>query len=175
MPRTAGRELAFKAFRRRAGEGLERFATWAVLAEQHGPHFPDWPAELQHPGSAQVGEFTALHADDIDFVCWLQWVLDEQLAADPGRRASRPGWGWASCTTWRSACTRAGPTPGRLQDTYAQGIAWGRRRIRTTRTGRTGASRRGGRTGWPTTAYAPYPGDGVAPSCGTPAASGSTT
>ena len=36
-----------------------------------------------------------------------------------------PGCGRASCTTSRSACTRRGPTPGRLRDVLARGVSVG--------------------------------------------------
>jgi 4-alpha-glucanotransferase len=124
VPRSAGRQLAFKAFRRRAGEGLERFAQWAVLSEQHGPHFPDWPAELQHPGSAEVGEFTALHGDDVDFVCWLQWVLDEQLAATQ-LASEQAGMGLGIMHDLAVGVHPYGADAWALKDTYAQGISVG--------------------------------------------------
>ena len=75
----------------------------------------------------------------------------------PAGAAAAPGWRWASCTTWRSGCTRTAPTPGALQGRLRpRASRSARRRTRTTRTARTGASRRGGRTGWPRPAYAPF-------------------
>ena len=62
VPRTPGREASFAAYRRREGSGLERFATWAALAEEHGPSFQDWPTELQTPESRAVAVFAAAHA-----------------------------------------------------------------------------------------------------------------
>ena len=62
------------------GRGLERFATWAALAEEHGPSIQDWPSELQDPESSAVALFAASNAAKIDFHCWLQWLMEEQLA-----------------------------------------------------------------------------------------------
>lgn len=80
VPRSAGRELAFAAFKRREGQALDRFAIWCVLAEKHGDDWRDWPAGLQHPDAAGVAAFAARHATAIDFHRWLQWQLDDQLA-----------------------------------------------------------------------------------------------
>lgn len=124
VPRSPGRQLAFSAYRRRAGEGLHRFAQWAVLSERHGPHFDEWPAELQHPTAAAVAEFTALHGHDLDFVCWLQWVLDEQLAA--GQTASeQAGMALGIMHDLAVGVHPYGADAWALRDTYAQGISVG--------------------------------------------------
>ena len=63
------------------GEGLERFATWCVLAETHGPMWDtDWPEGLRDPRSSSVAAVRRERAEEIDFVCWLQWVAQQQLA-----------------------------------------------------------------------------------------------
>jgi 4-alpha-glucanotransferase len=124
VPRSPGRQLAFQAFRRRAGEGLERFAQWAVLSERHGPHFDEWPTELQHPGSAQVAEFTALHGEEIDFVCWLQWVLDEQLASTQ-LAGEQAGMALGVMHDLAVGVHPYGADAWALRDTYAQGISVG--------------------------------------------------
>ena len=78
--RSAGRELAFQAYKRREGAALENFATWCALAEKHGGDWRRWPAELQRPGGPGVAEFVERHRPAVDFHCWLQWQLDDQLA-----------------------------------------------------------------------------------------------
>lgn len=80
VPRTAGRELAFAAFKNREGAALDDFATWCALAEKHGGDWRRWPPDLQHPASPAVAEFAARHPRAVDFHRWLQWQLDEQLA-----------------------------------------------------------------------------------------------
>jgi len=79
VPRSAGREVAYGAYRRREGPGLDDFATWCALAEVHGPTWHEWADELQHPRSPAVADFRAEHPDAVDFYRWLQWMLDEQL------------------------------------------------------------------------------------------------
>ena len=78
--RSAGRELAFQAYKRREGAALENFATWCALAEKHGGDWRGWPAELQRPSGQGVAEFVERHRRAVDFHCWLQWQLDDQLA-----------------------------------------------------------------------------------------------
>jgi 4-alpha-glucanotransferase len=77
--RSAGRELAYAAFRDREGHSLDDFATWCALAEKYGSDWHSWPKKLQHPASDAVAEFAAKNADTVDFHRWLQWQLDDQL------------------------------------------------------------------------------------------------
>lgn len=78
--RSAGRELAYQAYREREGAALDDFATWCALAEKYGGDWRRWPAGLQHPSSMDVAEFVRRHPRAVDFHRWLQWQLDEQLA-----------------------------------------------------------------------------------------------
>ena len=80
VPRTAGRELAYAAYRDREGAALDDFATWCALAEEYGGDWHRWPAAVGHPGGDGVAEFVAGHRAAVDFHRWLQWQLDEQLA-----------------------------------------------------------------------------------------------
>ncbi|MCF6390069.1 4-alpha-glucanotransferase [Mycobacterium sp. MBM] len=81
VPRSAGREVAYAAFRDREGRSLDDFATWCALAEVHGSDWHRWPAPLTHPDGPAVAEFAAGHAEAVDFHRWLQWLLDDQLTA----------------------------------------------------------------------------------------------
>ncbi|MGV0850193.1 4-alpha-glucanotransferase [Mycolicibacterium phlei] len=81
VPRSAGRELAYAAYRQREGARLDDFATWCAIAEVHGNDWRDWPAELRHPANPAVAAFAAEHAEAVDFHRWLQWQLDDQLTA----------------------------------------------------------------------------------------------
>ena len=79
VPRSAGRELAYAAYRKREGQSLDDFATWCALAEKHGNDWHQWPEELHHPKGEAVAAFAAKHADAVDFHRWLQWQSDDQL------------------------------------------------------------------------------------------------
>lgn len=80
-PRSAGREMAYAAYREREGTSLDDFATWCALAQRYGADWHRWPEELQHPAGKAVAAFAAEHPDDVDFHRWLQWQLDDQLTA----------------------------------------------------------------------------------------------
>lgn len=87
QPRTPARQAAFDEFRRLEGRGLEDFALWCALVEQHG--LPPWPADLRDPAAPGALRARTELADRIDFYCWLQWQTDEQLAT--AQRAAHEG------------------------------------------------------------------------------------
>lgn len=81
VERSAGRDLAYAAYRGRQGRSLDEFATWCALAERYGADWHAWPHALQHPANAEVAAFAAANPDIVDFHRWLQWVFDDQLTA----------------------------------------------------------------------------------------------
>ncbi|WP_102144513.1 4-alpha-glucanotransferase [Mycobacterium hubeiense] len=81
VKRSAGRELAYAAYRNREGRALDDFATWCALAETYGADWHDWPHDLRHPANSAVADFAAANADAVDFHRWLQWQLDDQLTS----------------------------------------------------------------------------------------------
>jgi len=80
-PRSRERQAAFEAFCRREGQGLEDFATWCALAERYGLPAADWPTHFRDPRGDAVRQVRKELADRIEFQMWLQWCLDQQLAA----------------------------------------------------------------------------------------------
>ncbi len=124
VPRSPGRQAAFEAYRRRQGSGLEDFATWAVLARHHGARFTEWAPELQRPDSPAVAQFRVDHAREIDFECWLQWVLDEQFAS--AQQASRrAGMRLGILHDLAVGVHPRGAEAWSLQEVYAKGITVG--------------------------------------------------
>jgi 4-alpha-glucanotransferase len=81
VERSAGRELAYAAYRAREGAALDNFATWCALAERYGSDWHQWPPDLQHPTGDGIAKFVERRASAVDFHRWLQWQLDDQLAA----------------------------------------------------------------------------------------------
>jgi 4-alpha-glucanotransferase len=81
VPLTAARQAAFEAYRQREGAELGYWATWCALAERHGPDWRAWPAELadRDGGLAAAADGALRHA--ADFHGWVQWLVDDQLAA----------------------------------------------------------------------------------------------
>ncbi|GLU47933.1 4-alpha-glucanotransferase [Nocardiopsis ansamitocini] len=79
--RTPERETALRAYLDREGSDLVEYATWCALAEEHGFDYRSWPEPLRDVRGSVVGA-EALHRwGTVDFHRWVQWVLDEQLAA----------------------------------------------------------------------------------------------
>ncbi len=119
-PRTPGRQLALEAYRDREGSGLEEFAAWCVLTETYGKA-EDWPVGFEHPSSPAVVEFVREHPDEIEFCCWLQWLLDAQLAYAQ-EEAVRAGMALGIVHDLAVGVHPHGADAWALQDTYAQGI-----------------------------------------------------
>jgi 4-alpha-glucanotransferase len=67
------------SYRRREGDALRQWATYAAIAERHGPRWSDWPSELRRPDAPGVTSFVAGERTRVDYHAWLQWQLDEQL------------------------------------------------------------------------------------------------
>ena len=123
-PRSAGRELDFAAYRQREGDALADFATWNVLAEDHGNDVREWPADYLRHDSPAVQAFAQDHADRVDFECWLQWVLDEQLQQAQAK-AEGAGMSLGVMHDLAVGVHPGGADAWRLQDVYAQGVQVG--------------------------------------------------
>ena len=74
----------FDAWRAEQGRALEEFATWMVLAAEHGADWHDWPEPLRDPRGDAVRRLAAERADEVTFQAWLQWLLSAQLRAATG-------------------------------------------------------------------------------------------
>ncbi|VAZ95443.1 4-alpha-glucanotransferase [Mycobacterium pseudokansasii] len=124
VPRSAGRELAYAAFRSREGRALDDFATWCALAEKYGGDWHRWPKSLQHPDAPGVARFVDKHAVAVDFHRWLQWQLDEQLAAAQSG-ASRAGMSLGIMHDLAVGVHPDGADAWALQDVLALGVTAG--------------------------------------------------
>jgi 4-alpha-glucanotransferase len=124
VPRSAGRELAYAAFREREGRALDDFATWCVLAEKYGGDWHDWPKKLQHPSGEGVAAFVKKNTKAIDFYRWLQWQLDEQLAAAHSQ-AVRAGMAMGIMHDLAVGVHPNGADAWALQDVLALGVTAG--------------------------------------------------
>ena len=124
VPRSAGRQQAFDAFREREGDALDDFATWCALAEKYGDDWRAWPAGLQHPDSPEVGAFTARHHRAVDFHRWLQWQLDDQLAAAQSQ-AVRTGMALGIMADLAVGVHPCGADAWAMQDVLALGVSAG--------------------------------------------------
>ncbi|HEX8930674.1 MAG TPA: 4-alpha-glucanotransferase, partial [Actinomycetota bacterium] len=68
---------------RAATPGLDDYATFCALQHTHGQDWRTWPAAYRRPGRAEVAGFRRAQRDEVAYHAWLQWLLDEQLAAVP--------------------------------------------------------------------------------------------
>lgn len=124
VPRSAGRELAYTAFRAREGRSLDDFATWCALAEEHGGNWHNWPIELQQPGGPDVAAFAAANPAAVDFHRWLQWLLDDQLTAAQAT-AVQAGMALGIMADLPVGVDPGGADAWALQDVLALGVAAG--------------------------------------------------
>ena len=74
------REQDLAAWRDEQGRPLEEFAVFCVLAEQHGVPWQSWPEPLRRPDGQAVREAAEQSAERVAFWCWVQLLVDEQLA-----------------------------------------------------------------------------------------------
>ncbi|WP_283633531.1 4-alpha-glucanotransferase [Mycolicibacterium poriferae] len=121
---SAGREIAYAAFRAREGRSLDDFATWCALAEHHGADWHEWPAELQHPRSEAVARFAVEHEAEVDFHRWLQFVVDEQFGAAQ-RSAVQAGMALGIMADLAVGVDPDGADAWALQDVLALGVTAG--------------------------------------------------
>ncbi|WP_077090790.1 4-alpha-glucanotransferase [Mycobacterium rhizamassiliense] len=124
VPRSAGRELAYAAFLNREGSALDDFATWCTLAEEYGGDWHRWPKTLQHPGASGVAKFVKKHQATVDFHRWMQWQLDEQLAAAQSQ-AVRAGMSLGVMHDLAVGVHPNGADAWALQDVLALGVTAG--------------------------------------------------
>ena len=62
------------------GQALRDFATYNALAEEHGPAWRSWPAELRHPKGEGVDAERRRLTRRVAFHVWQQFHLDRQMA-----------------------------------------------------------------------------------------------
>ena len=74
------REQDLAAWRAAQGGPLEEFALFCALAEVHGVPWQTWPEALRRPDGPGVAAAREQHAERIAFWCWVQLLVDEQLA-----------------------------------------------------------------------------------------------
>jgi 4-alpha-glucanotransferase len=77
-PRHRAEQLA--GWRAAQGAPLEDFALFCALAEEHGVPWQAWPADLRRTDAPGIAAARERWADRIAFWCWIQLLVDEQLA-----------------------------------------------------------------------------------------------
>ena len=74
----------FSRWRAAQAGGLQEFALWCALAEEHGPDWREWDADLHDPRGPAAAAAAERYADRVTFHAWLQWLLDVQLRSATG-------------------------------------------------------------------------------------------
>ncbi len=124
QPRHESRQRSFDAFRNREREGLRNFATWCALAEHFGLPSSTWPADVHDPASTRVAALRDELSDRVSFYEWLQWCLDEQLAAAQ-RAATEAGMTIGVMHDLAVGVHPEGADPWALASTLASGVSVG--------------------------------------------------
>jgi 4-alpha-glucanotransferase len=76
--RGSQRERQLAAFREENRDWIEDWALFAVLHDKLLRHWREWPKELAERHPAALAAAVKEHADEILYVAWQQWQLDEQ-------------------------------------------------------------------------------------------------
>ncbi|MBR1277072.1 4-alpha-glucanotransferase [Bradyrhizobium sp. AUGA SZCCT0283] len=77
-----GRQQDFDKFRAERGTLLSHFACFEVLRHKFGKPWWEWPQEWRQPDDARCAALRqGEHADEIEFVEFVQWTADRQLGA----------------------------------------------------------------------------------------------
>ncbi len=121
-PRSRARQREFERFRAREGQGLEDFALWCALKEK----FQDrpFPPELASVNAPHVARMRRELASRVDYYCWLQWVVDAQLA-DAQRTAVESGMGMGIMHDLAVGVHPDSADAWALPDVFARGMAVG--------------------------------------------------
>jgi 4-alpha-glucanotransferase len=85
---TDERRAEYEAYCAAEGVGLRDFATWSAMSDVLGGLPDDWPADVAHPANPAVAAFRQEHASLVDFHMWMQWLLDQQMAATQAQARS---------------------------------------------------------------------------------------
>lgn len=127
---SAERKASFETFRTQGGTALEAFGRYMVLQADLSAIDPinldcrRWPTGLSTSDGPDVDPYADLHADEITFQIWLQWLADGQLEA-VARQANRSG---MAVGLYRDLAVGVGPasaaawaTPDRFVTGFAVG------------------------------------------------------
>lgn len=122
--RGPGRDADYRAFLRREGEALRTHATWMTLVALHGMDRREWPPGLEDPRSAETRAWQAGQAGEIEFHCWLQWLLDEQFA-EVGAACERAAMPYGIIHDLAIGAQSGGADVWADADVYADGVTVG--------------------------------------------------
>ncbi len=125
-----GPDPGFEAWRETREPWLSQFgrymALWRYL-HRRDPHrwiWQDWPETFRNPDSADSQELLAKLRGEVHFEAWVQWRLEQQLAAAAGS-VKNAGFRLGLYNDLAVACDKAGPDRWANQTLFAQGLRIG--------------------------------------------------
>ena len=118
------RRAEFKAYCAAQGVGLRDFATWCAMSEVFGNDPSTWSADYARPDSPEVAAFRAKHLALIEFHMWMQWQMDQQLAATQ-KAARDAGMAIGVMADLAVGVHPSGADSWALQDVLARGVSVG--------------------------------------------------
>ncbi|MBN2573922.1 MAG: 4-alpha-glucanotransferase [Deltaproteobacteria bacterium] len=80
-PKRSRRARQLEQFREENRDWLKDYALFTVLHQAFAKHWKEWPKALAAHQPAALAAAAQEHAEEILFVCWQQWQLDEQWRA----------------------------------------------------------------------------------------------
>lgn len=120
-PRSYSRERDFQRFKELEGQGLADFALWCALYEKYHGKIPD---KYRKINSLVVNHARRELADRVEFWAWLQWVLDQQLAAAQAQ-AKATGMRYGICHDLAVGVHPEGSDTWSIPQAFAQGVGVG--------------------------------------------------
>ncbi len=69
-----------RSWRAAQGRPLEEFALFCALAQEHGVPWQSWPEDVRRPDGPGIAQARERFAERTAFWCWVQLLVDEQLA-----------------------------------------------------------------------------------------------
>ncbi len=118
------RRREFEAYCTEQGVGLRDFATWCAMCEVFGNDPSAWSGEYSRPDSPAVAKFREEHAQIVDFQMWMQWQMDQQLAATQ-KAARNAGMAIGVMADLAVGVHPSGADSWSLQDVLARGVSVG--------------------------------------------------
>ena len=106
------------------GVGLRDFATWCAMSEVFGNDPSAWSDDYSRPDSPAVVAFRDKHAGIVEFQMWMQWQMDQQLAATQ-RAARDAGMAIGVMADLAVGVHPSGADSWSLQDVLARGVSVG--------------------------------------------------
>lgn len=122
--RSPQRQQQLERFVREGGQHLQDFGLWCALREELGVDNELWSGEAATPDSPYAAEARERLKDRINFYVWIQWLLDNQLAAAQ-RAAESAGMQIGVMHDLAVGVTKDGADAWTLQEVMAPGVSVG--------------------------------------------------